>query len=323
MSQNEIVDKFNIMYKSITDYNKSSISFSTINSLIYQVSFISISFLAGILIINNKLTLGNFIAMNSYINIFLGCINYFLNLSKAYQSTKVSYNRIKDLYNIEEHPNGTLVLKEITTIELNNIDFGYGKSKLINNLNYKFVQGNIYCIKGANGSGKTTLIDLILGLIPASSGEILFNGININHIDMDYTKNNLIGVLEQEPFSSNNSVKNSISYGLKNVEFNKIIYWCKQLDIYDFVMSLPNTFDYIITEGSGNISGGEKQKLSQARIFLKNADVIILDEPDSALDKKSIQTLKKNINLLKKNKIIIIISHNDELLDISDKIINI
>lgn len=110
---------------------------------------------------------------------------------------------------------------------------------------------------------------------------------------------------------------------LTDISENSIKKWCEGFNIYNLILSLPEKFETIITEKSSNISGGERQKLSLIRTFLKNPQVIILDEPTSLCDNNTKKALMLSLNQIKKDKIIIIVTHDTELNDVADEIINL
>lgn len=146
-------------------------------------------------------------------------------------------------------------------------------------------------IKGSNGSGKTTLAKILLKLIDGYSGEILINGIELRQISEQFYRNQCAAV-SQRTFLFNDTIYNNIVYGISDVtpaHYEQAI----RLSGLDKVLRLlPDKERTIIGENGATLSGGEKQKISIARALLKNANVIILDEPSNNLDKKSLYEIK-------------------------------
>ncbi|GFR34195.1 ATP-binding cassette domain-containing protein [Thermobrachium celere] len=135
----------------------------------------------------------------------------------------------------------------------------------------------------------------------------------------------LIAVVEQEPTLLSSSIKNNILFGvsqnkIKNQDIN---YWFKKFNLYDFIIGLPNHYDYNIGENSKNISGGQKQKLAIIRALLKRPQIIILDEPTSSLDKIGKNVLIEILQNIKKDRIIIIITHDNDIFKICDEVIEL
>ena len=170
-------------------------------------------------------------------------------------------------------------------------------------------KGNIYCILGENGSGKTTLIDILIGLfIDEYEGEILYNHINIKDIDMVKQRACNISILEQDPYVLEGSVEDNI---YSTVYHNVKKYRQRILD-----KELGN----IYSNGIG-ISGGKKNRY--LRILSKDSDVMILDEPTSALEQESQYAVWRLLKEIKKEKIIIVISHDQNISQFANQIINL
>lgn len=246
-----------------------------------------------------------------------------MNLGKSYQDALISYDRLEQILNEQKEMNGKIQINTIDSIELNNVSFSYDSYKnIINKFNYKFEKGKIYCIAGENGSGKSTLINLILGIFnDYYNGEIFYNSTEIKKLDMYYVRRKIIAICEQEPKLLNDSILNNITYGIDIYDYDEIIDLANKLNLH--VQKFSQGLDTNIYEAAKNISGGEKLKISLIRTFLKKSDVIILDEPTSALDFNTIQKLGSFIQSIKKDKIIIIVTHNEEFLNIADDILHL
>lgn len=188
----------------------------------------------------------------------------------------------------------------------------------------KLKKGNVYIILGENGAGKSTLVDIIMGLHTDNlAGNIKINGFNINELDMKYLRKNNIALAEQEPFLFEESILNNIILDNDNYDKNKLEELLNYFNLSAVINKLPNGINSILYENTINLSGGEKQKLSLIRTFLKNTDLIILDEPTNALDVFTKEKLVKYLDSLKKDRIIVIITHDRELFDIGDEVIEI
>ena len=210
------------------------------------------------------------------------------------------------------------------SLEMRNISFSYPvNNKIFSDINYTFLKGNIYALLGRNGSGKSTLADILIGLLKPTSGEILFNGININDFEYDWFLK--VGYLSQNFFLFNDTIKKNIILSSEESNFKKEIYEhsirTAQLD--DFIHSLPSLDNTEILDRGKNLSGGQKQKIALARLLYKNADIILLDEATSALDTNAAKELCEVMQKIKKDKIIIIITHSDNVLKYCDKVIKI
>lgn len=322
-------NNFRSFFEKAFSYQNLVYIFSSCDNIIHTLAQIVIYFFAGFEIIKGNLTIGMFTIIISYFTKILSSTRYFFNIGKSYQDNLVSYNRIIDFFNMDNQSNGKIKLKQVDKIEVRGLDFGYSGKKILNDMNLSFEKGKIYTIIGHNGSGKSTLVNLIMGVyIDSFDGEILFNDINIYDIDMEYARKHIISITEQEPYLISDTLDANIGiFNKNNISDSQIFIELLSLDKY--ISSLECGIKTVISEKCENISGGEKQKISLIRQFSKNTDVMIFDEPTSALDKETKNIFYNYINEIKKDKIIILISHDnnlnyvDEVIDLNSQILAI
>ena len=270
------------------------------------------------------ITVGILTISISYFNSILKSVKYFYEFGKLYQVNLVSYNRINELLNIEAQYNGSKKLPCIDSICIEDLQFKNNGRNIFNNLNLAFQKGYIYTLTGRNGAGKSTLMKLLTGMyINEYTGNINYNGIDINNIDMKHMREKFLSVTEQEPLLLNDTILNNLVVNLDYYDEDKLKDLINILNLKEYIDSKPLGINSVINTDSTNLSGGEKQKIAIIKSLMKKSDVIILDEPTSALDKKTILSLKNYLTLIKKNKIILIITHDNTLYDISDIRINI
>jgi ABC-type bacteriocin/lantibiotic exporter with double-glycine peptidase domain len=313
---NELVSEYPKFLNSLIKYYKCSYNFSSLGSMLNKLFNVFLFLYGGISIYNNKMTIGDFIVIKSYYVMLLESVYNLTNILKTYPNAKVSYDRLNSILETKNEINGKFNLESIDSIEINNLNFKYDEKNIINNFNYKFDKGNVYLIKGSNGSGKSTLLKVILGLhIDDFEGEIVYNGINIKDIDLYEIRKNIISIVDQEPLLLYSDIYRNITQNVKDidVDFNLIKELIKEFNLKNIGSDFKNN--------NITFSGGEKQKISIIRSLIKDYNVIIMDEPTSALDTNSTEYFLKKINTIKNDKIIIIISHDREIEQISDKII--
>ncbi len=309
------VDKsFNKLLKKGLQVYKVMASISNVGTLSKNISLILTILLGGYLFTLGKISIGQLILVSTYTNMCLSNTESFLKLGQEYQHAKVCYDRLEEFLKVADEHNGDIVLKKINTIEINDLSFSYDESKLLlSSFNLKLVKGNIYCLKGKNGDGKSTLVDLLLGINYDYEGSIFYDNIDIKSIDMRGVRKTQISMILQEPKLQRLPVKENLMRGLNDVN---------EVDIQD-LCNLFNMNGLLDLEDAQSLSGGEKQKVSVIRGLLKNSDLLVLDEPVSAIDVDGVKCLKTKLKSIKENKIIILISHNEDLLDIVDHFIEI
>lgn len=197
-------------------------------------------------------------------------------------------------------------------IKAENISFNYpsSKKKILNNINLEFVAGEFIGLVGSSGSGKSTLIDIFLGLITPSSGQISIDGTVLNSHNLRAWQNS-IGVVSQNIFLADASIEENIAFGLPLDEINhdQVILGAKLANLDEFVNSLPDGFNTRVGERGIQLSGGQRQRIGIARALYNNADILIFDEATSALDGVTEKKVMDAIYNLAGSKTIIAIAH--------------
>lgn len=322
---NRLDKRFNNFFNIAIESQKVNYMYNSLDRIISILAQITLFIIGGMQVLKGNFTVGMFTIFSSYFNMILNACRYFFTLGSVYQNALSSYDRIKEYLQFPRQNNGKIKLKDIKTISFENVSFSYAEDEnLIDRLSYDFNKGNIYSIIGENGSGKSTSMDLLVGLyVGEYEGKIFYNDINIDEIDMVDARSNLISVAEQEP----SLIQDTILYNLtfSNIESGNTK---KQINEYLKILNMEEFFyyrklGYNLDEKNTNISGGEKQKIAILRVLLKDSPLMIFDEPTSALDSKSIKSFLDYLELIKKDKIIINITHNHDLLDYSDHVINL
>ncbi len=193
-------------------------------------------------------------------------------------------------------------------IEVNNVRFSYENKEVIKDMSFKILPNTKTAIVGPSGGGKTTMAKLIARFFDVDSGSITLDGKNIKDYSIDSLMKNFSFVF-QNVYLFNDTIKNNLKFGKDNATDEEIIEACKRSCCHDFIMSLENGYDTVITEGGNSLSGGEKQRISIARAILKDAPIIILDEATANIDVENEALIIKAFNELTKNKTIIMIAH--------------
>jgi subfamily B ATP-binding cassette protein MsbA len=161
---------------------------------------------------------------------------------------------------------------------------------------------------GPSGGGKSTLVDLIPRFYDPSSGAILLDNIDIKDIRIEDLRRQM-GIVTQETFLFNESIKRNIAYGLSEFPFEKVVEAAKTANAHNFIMEMPQGYETVIGERGVKISGGQRQRLSIARALLKNPEIMIFDEATSALDNESELLVQEAIERLMVNRTTFVIAH--------------
>lgn len=314
ISSEPLTSSFKTLLKSGISLNKVLAVLNNIGQFSKNLTLVFTMLVGGSLLINQTISIGEFILIIYYTNMCLSYSEYFLKLGQEYQHAKISYHRLEEFMHIENENNGPVFLNQIDSIKITNLSFSYPEKELLfSGFEYTLTKGHIYCLKGKNGEGKSTLIDVILGLDYRYEGSIQYNHHELLNLDMIKIRKEQISVILQEPRLQRLSVKENITRGVST-------YSQKTLDELCTKFELNHIIDY---DESLSLSSGEKQKVSIVRGLLKNTSLLILDEPVSAMDVTSVKILKEELVKRKANMIIMFISHNEELYDLVDEFIEL
>lgn len=206
-------------------------------------------------------------------------------------------------------------------IEFKNINFEYiqGSFKL-QNINLLIEKNTLNAFVGPSGCGKSTIANLIMGFWDIENGQINISGKNISEYS-EQSISKLIGSVQQEAILFNMSIFENIAIGKENATKEEVIEAAKKVRCHDFIEALPNKYDTKVGEMGVKLSGGEKQRISIARMILKNAPILILDEAMAAVDSENEKLIEEAINDLSKNKTVITIAHHLNTIKNSNQII--
>ena len=210
---------------------------------------------------------------------------------------------------------------ECGDIEFSNVNFAYGKDSFeLKNINLTFKKNSLNAFVGASGCGKSTVANLLMGFWDADSGHITIGGKDIKHYSQENIAE-LIGSVQQEVILFDVSISENIAIGKAGATTEEIIEAAKKARCHDFISALSKGYNTKVGEMGVKLSGGEKQRISIARMILKNAPILILDEAMAAVDSENEKLIGEAIDDLRKDKTVIIIAHHLNTIKDSDQII--
>lgn len=278
----------------------------------------------GLSVLKGGMTVGEFTILYFYMSLITSSFSYILNIGHEIQENMVFYTRLKELSDVPEEQNGIDMPEKIRKVSVNDLHFSYDEKEILNGISYDFYRDKIYCFVGKNGAGKSTLMNLLLGLYVSDTGsKIYYNDTPIINIDLYKMRATQIGVSEQEPVMLSGSVGFNATYQDSSVydkerlqELFKIVKFCDEES--DF-----RNMEEILALDAMSLSGGQKQKVSLIKALYKNPQILLLDEPTSALDADSRHQFARYLRNNASGRITIIISHDQELIDLSDEVIHI
>jgi ABC-type bacteriocin/lantibiotic exporter with double-glycine peptidase domain len=312
------------------NFNKLSLINSALTGFIVKIASLLILLFCGISIINQKMSFGEYVAFSGYAELVLSPIIVFTNFAQIIFTMISLRKRMEEFHNELETIENTEIISQdlsdidnkINAITVKNIMFRYSENiPLLEDLSFDVKQGDILLIKGENGVGKSTLIDLLLKLINPINGDILYNHMSIKSTTSKQILKH-IAVTTQRPYIFKKTIKSNIEMGTNILydNYEEILNIC---NLKEFINGLQDGDMTILSENGVNISGGQIRKIALARALAKNSEVLILDEPFSNLDTKSIDDILKTIKRIQKEKIILIIDHSEFSNQIATKTIEL
>lgn len=323
------LENFEILNSEMMESNLSMVKISSVLSPIievcFSVSFVSSLIIGGNMVLKGTISLGSFIAFNTYLTMIMRPIISMGHIISVFQRGTASLKRLNEILDVQPTIKDGLVLIKTPTkgeIEYRNLNYSYPGSKnvVLKNITIKVPRGHTLGIVGKTGSGKSTLVNLLLRLYNVESKTIFLDGIDI----MDYSLENLresIGYVPQDDFLFSASIRDNISFFKDIYSDEEILMAAKNSSIYKNIVSLPKDFSTILGERGVNLSGGQKERICIARSLIKNPNVMILDDALSAVDSITEEKIMKNFKTLRKDKTSIIISHKLSTVIDADEII--
>lgn len=303
------------------------------NSIFFPIAELSTSITIGLIVWYGGL---NIILKDS--DITLGIIFLFIQLSQmlfrplrqiadkfnTLQMGMVAANRVFKILDTNSKivNNGKLSADHIKgDINFKNIEFYYNKGEdVIKDISFHVKSGEKVAIVGATGSGKTTIVNLLTRFYDIQKGSIELDKIDIKNIDI-YSLRSKIALVLQDVFLFADSLLNNITLWNKTISFDNVIAAAKKIGIHDFIMSLPNGYNYNVKERGVMLSQGQRQLISFLRAYLKNPSILILDEATSSIDSNSEELIQNATLKITENKTSIIIAHRLSTILDSDRIL--
>lgn len=280
--------------------------------------------IAGGLFINaGRITIPEYSAFFVSINLFISPINTLIGFMEQYQNGVSGFERFVQIMDCEperDAPDAIELTDVEGKIELKDVQFSYEASaEVLHGISLTVEKGQKLALVGPSGGGKTTICHLLPRFYPITEGDILIDGKSINSLTMESLRRS-IGIVQQDVFLFNGSIKENILYGKLDATDDEVIAAAKNANIHDWITSLEKGYDTEIGERGVKLSGGQKQRLSIARVFLKDPAILILDEATSALDNTTEILIQQALDELCQGRTTIVVAHRLSTVRGADKI---
>ncbi len=295
----------NILYNSI---------FFPIADIISNISIGLVVYFGAIWIINGDTdtTIGQLVAFNMYITMLYNPLRQIADKFNVMQMGIVAADRVFEILDTEDNvqDNGTIEASHFKgTIELKDVRFSYIKNEeVLKGINLKVQPGETIAIVGSTGAGKSTIINLLNRFYEINSGEITIDNRNINEYTLESLRKQIAIVL-QDVFLFSDSIYNNITLHNETISREDVIIAAKKIGVHDFIMTLPEGYDYNVKERGVMLSSGQRQLIAFLRAYVSNPSILILDEATSSIDTHSEELIQKATETITKDRTSIVIAH--------------
>ena len=285
----------------------------------------------GILMIkyHAELTVGDVTVLVALLGRMYGPVNSLLNIQVEWIRSMALFTRIFEYFDMEveiknpKEPEKALLSDG--SVEFKDVDFSYTQERqILKKISFRLQGGRSIAIVGPSGSGKSTIINLIPRLYDVSAGQVLFDGVDVRKLDLAFLRQN-VGIVSQETYLFNGTIRENLLYAKPDATEEELIEACRKANIYDFVEKQELGLDAVVGNRGLKLSGGEKQRISIARVLLKDPALLIFDEATSALDSISESKIQEAIDPIIESRTSILIAHRlstilaaDEILVVKD-----
>ena len=294
-----------------------SVIISALLFLFFSFGYYGILVWGALQIAIGAMTMGTLVYFLQLISILRAPLHNISGVIPKYYSCIASAERLIELETLEDEPqNHDNELIDFNKITAKSLTFAYTNEIVLRDNNFSIERGTITAITGRSGSGKSTLFKLLLGLFPATAGNLYFD----DKVIIDETTRRMFSYVPQGNMIISGTIRDNISLCDSSISDEKIIAAAKTAAIYDFIQSLPNGLDTTVSERGQGLSEGQIQRIAIARALLFDAPILLLDEATSALDETTETALLKNLKTLT-DKTILFITHRNTSLDACDKIL--
>ena len=278
---------------------------------------------------DSNITIGDISVLVALLGRMYMPVNSLLNIQVDWIRSMALFTRIFDYFDIpveiKNAPDAITPETVTGNVVFEHVGFSYDKSKqILKDINFTLKAGSSIAIVGPSGSGKSTIVNLIPRLYDVDNGSVTFDGIDVRKLDLEFLRNQ-VGVVSQETYLFNGTVRDNLLYAKPDATEDEMIDALKKANIWDFIEKQEKGLDTEVGNRGLKLSGGEKQRISIARIILKDPTIFIFDEATSALDSISEKKIQDAIDPIIKSKTSILIAHRlstilaaDEILVVKD-----
>ena len=287
--------------------------FSSISWVSFQLFQVICLGFTGYLASQGKISVGEVVMYQTYFSSIVNQVSNVITLLPTISKGLESVDSIGDIllsHDIEDNRNKKKVKKIDGDIIFDHVAFQYhnADTPVLENLSFHIHPGETVAFVGSSGAGKTTILNMVIGFLKATSGQVLIDRQDITRLNLQSYRSH-IAVVPQQSILFSGTIRENITYGMDNISDDRLWEVIKAANLDDLILSLPDGLNTMITEHGSNLSGGQRQRISIARAFIRDPRILILDEATSALDTVSEKKIQEAIHNLIQNRTTLIVAH--------------
>ena len=297
-------------------------AFGLLNNVITAIGMALVLYIGVRSVLTSRLTLGELLIVLTYLTQLYGPLtaigDKIVSLQSYVASMRRAFELLDEVPDVAERPHARPLKRAAGAIEFRRVGFAYDSQNLVlDEVSFAIQAGTRLGIAGRTGAGKSTLMSLLMRFYDPSTGQIFLDGVDLRDYKLAELRNQFAIVL-QEPVLFSTSIAENIAYGRPGASFQDIVAAAKVANAHDFIVTLPDGYDTLVGERGMRLSGGERQRIALARAFLKDAPILILDEPTSAIDVATEALIMEAMQRVMTGRTTLMIAHRLSTLDICD-----
>ena len=297
-------------------------AFGLLSNVITAIGTALVLYIGVRSVLSSRLTLGELLMIIAYLTQLYGPLNAIgdkiISLQPYVASIKRAFELLDEVPDVAERPHARPLKRAAGAIEFRDVGFAYdGENLVLDGVSFAIEAGTRLGIAGRTGAGKSTLMSLLMRFYDPSKGQILLDGVDLRDYKLAELRHQF-AIVMQDPVLFSTSIAENIAYGRPGASFQDIMTAAKVANAHDFIVTLPNGYDTIVGERGLRLSGGERQRIALARAFLKDAPILILDEPTSAIDVATEALIMEAMQRVMAGRTTLMIAHRLSTLEVCD-----
>jgi ATP-binding cassette, subfamily B, bacterial len=297
-------------------------AFGLLSNVITAIGTALVLYLGVRSVLSSRLTLGDLLMVIAYLTQLYGPLNAIgdkiISLQPYGASIKRAFELLDEVPDVAERPQARPLKRATGAIEFRGVGFAYeGQNLVLDGISFAIEAGTRLGIAGRTGAGKSTLMSLLMRFYDPNRGQILLDGVDLRDYKLAELRNQF-AIVMQEPVLFSTSIAENIAYARPGASFQDIVAAAKVANAHDFIVALPDGYDTLVGERGLRLSGGERQRIALARAFLKDAPILILDEPTSAIDVATEALIMEAMQRVMAGRTTLMIAHRLSTLEVCD-----